>query len=96
MILRNKLNQVCEFRARVDADAYGDSVFAEGVGIVCRREDVQRLVFDRNGREVMSSARYFLERRVEPGDMLDGRIVINVVALTGMFGTEEGFEASCQ
>jgi len=95
MILRNKLHQSCVHKRRLTADFYGDPVFDEGTDTICRREDTQRLVLDQRGREVMSSARFFLAGSVEPGDTLDGRIVLSVTALTGMFGRVEGFEASC-
>ncbi|MCL2853516.1 MAG: hypothetical protein FWE20_10905 [Defluviitaleaceae bacterium] len=95
MIFANKLNSTCVHRKRLGADAYGDSAFAEGAVIRCRREDVNRLVLDQNSREAVSSARFFLADKAEPGDTLDGKIVISVSALTGMFGKAEGFEANC-
>jgi len=89
------MHQTCVHKRRVEADYYGDSVFDEGVEIVCRREDGRRLVLDGNGREVMCGARYFLVDVVEPGDMLDGRVVVSVVKLVGVFGSVEGFDVSC-
>jgi len=95
MILRNKLHETCKHSRRTGADVYGDAIFAETTEIACRREDTRRLVLDQNGREVVSTARYFVRNRVEPGDTLDNRIVLSVTALTGLFGNAEGFEVSC-
>ena len=95
MIFANKLNNTCVHKKRLDADFYGDPLFAAGEERRCRREDVRRLVLDQNGREVVSSARFFLTEQVDPGDTLDGRVVLSVAALTGMFGKTEGFEANC-
>ena len=80
---------------RAGADSYGDSIFSDAAEIPCRREDTVRLVLDKHGREVTSTARYFVRDNVSPGDMLDGRVVLSVTALTGMFGNAEGFEVSC-
>ena len=95
MILANKLNNTCIHKQRLSADSYGDSLFADGQERRCRREDIRRLVLDHHGREVMSSAKFFLTEQVTPGDTLDGRVVLSVAALTGMFGNTEGFEVSC-
>ncbi|MCL2673702.1 MAG: hypothetical protein FWE92_00050 [Defluviitaleaceae bacterium] len=95
MILRNKLHETCKHSKRTGADAYGDAIFADATEISCRREDTRRLVLDQHGREVVSTARYFVRDKVEPGDTLDNRIVLSVTALTGMFGSTEGFEVSC-
>ena len=95
MIFANKLNNTCVHKKRLDADSYGDPLFAVGEERRCRREDVRRLVLDQHGREAVSSARFFLTEQVDPGDTLDGRVVLSVAALTGMFGKPEGFEANC-
>jgi len=79
----------------VGADAYGGSVFEPPRKLRCRREDVRRMVLDGNGREVVSSSRYFLTEAVAPGDTLDGLTVLSVAAVTSMFGRIEGYEASC-
>lgn len=95
MILANKLHQICEYRRRIGVDEYAEACYEQGVDILCRREEGERIVADGQGRKLRCVARYFLKDAVEVGDMIDGRVVLNIIRLVSVFGDVQGYDVSC-
>ncbi len=95
MILFGKLNQKCLWEKKLHDDDYGDSVYDVPIEICCRKEGGNRLIRDKRGKDVIVSATFYLDRKVEPDDRLDGLAVANVYEMVDIKGKTIGWEAVC-
>jgi len=68
-MITNYLNQTISLKTKTGNDGYGP-VFDLPVLVKVRWEGKRRLVMNSQGIEVVSEARVYIEREVNPGDIL--------------------------
>lgn len=69
-MIRDYLNQTAVLKSTTGYDGYGDPITEEKT-ISVRWEGKRRLVRDRQGREVVSEARFFCIDKVKPDDIVN-------------------------
>jgi hypothetical protein len=68
--MEDLLNQTVILKTKIDESGYGTPLYADGVPISVRWEDVIQQVKDKNGKEVTSFAMVFSLTLINPDDVL--------------------------
>ncbi|MDP4143184.1 MAG: hypothetical protein Q8936_01700 [Bacillota bacterium] len=90
-MLEDYLNQDTVWEYVTDTNEYNEKITATD-NINCRKEEGFKLVRDKTGTQVTSSAMYLTMDKVNVDDKLDSRLVIAINNLTGLDGEIEGYE----
>lgn len=95
------LKQTCQVEAYViDEDGnpehnrFGEIIYQEPITCKCRREQIVKDVQTENGSIIRSTARYFLDEKVEihADYRIDGHVLLTVEEYANEHGLCEGYE----
>lgn len=77
-----------------ELNRFGEIVYEDPIQCRCRCEKIVKDVQTINGSIVRSTARYFLDEKVEllADYRIDGRVLLTVEEYTNELGTVEGYE----
>jgi hypothetical protein len=87
-MISNYANQSLEWKQAGTPNAYNEPTYTT-LTICGRKETGHKLVRNKKGEEVVSSARVFTESAVECGDLIDDRLAISVEVSIGIDGKEK-------
>lgn len=92
LMIENYLNQSATWKHVATTNEYNEHTYAADATIKCRREMGFKLVRNKQGQEVVSSACYFTKSAVTVDDLLDGELVIAANGEVGLSGNIEFYE----
>jgi hypothetical protein len=87
-------NQSAVWKKAVGPNEYAETIYADPVGIPCRKEIKLRLVRDKNGNQVVSDTRLFTPEQIQVDDLIDDRVVISAQPSIDLDGNTDGYEVS--
>lgn len=92
-MLENYLNQKAYRKTCTGTDDRGQLTYSAITPIPCRKQARIQTVMAADGRLVTTQHVYYTKHKVEPGDMLDGKVVMAVADWTCLDGSVLGRKA---
>lgn len=78
------------WRHITDTDDYNQPTYTDET-IDCKFNEKITLVRDKTGNEVVSQSNVFCKDAIQVDELIDGRVVISVLPLSGLDGIIEGY-----
>jgi len=96
-MLSSYLNQTATLEIQSAPDQYGDRAPSSAVVIACRKQGVMRVIMQDGSPQFAASTMYIFEK-IQPVpraqvDMLDGKVITEIIDYVGLDGVVLGYEA---
>ena len=91
-MIKDYLNQTASHEAYSSINDYAEPSYSAAVSIACRKEGVNKLIRDAEGKEVVTSSRVFTETLINVKDRIDGRMILRVDPMPNLDGSISHYE----